>query len=114
MQLHTAVGDAVDHLGGEELDHRDLAHGIFARRVFLPAGVGEPAPGLDVGGHLRQPVSHRLLVRQRSAERLALADVGDGVLERALGHGDRVQPGHQALALEHAHHLVEADTLAAE
>src|SRR5439155_7965900 len=103
VQLHAVVGDAVGHLGGEELDHGHLAHRLAAVRVVLARRIGEPPPGLDERGEVGELVAHDLLLRERPAERVALADVGDGVLERALGHGDRVQTGHQALALEDAH-----------
>src|SRR5262249_27969468 len=86
----------------------------LARRVFLPGRIRQPAAGLDVGGHLRQPVTYRLLVGQGPAERLALAHVGDRVLEGPIGHGDGMQAGHQPLALKDTHDLVEANALAAE
>ena len=114
VQLHAVVGHAVDHLGGEELDHRDLAHALLAGRELRAGRVGQPAAGLDLGGEVGQLVADHLLVAERAAEGLPLAHVGDGVLERALGHGHRVQPGHQPLALEDAHDLVEAHALAAQ
>src|SRR6266849_3795878 len=114
VELHAVVSDAVGHLGGEELGHGDFAHRVVAPGVCLTRRVGEPAPGLDQRGEIGELVAHGLLLRERAAERLALADVGDGVLERARGHGDGVQAGHQALALEDAHDLVEPDALAPE
>src|SRR2546428_212672 len=109
-----AGGAGFAHLGGKDLPHRALAPGAPPPRFLLPRGVGEPAPRLDVGRHLRELVADGLLVRQRPAEGLALAHVGDGVLEGAVGPGERVQPRHQPLALEHAHDPVEPDALAAE
>src|SRR2546427_5996896 len=114
VELHAVVGDAVGHLGGEELDHGDLAHRLVAVGVLLTRRVGEAAPGLDQRREIGKLVTDGLLLREWAAERVALADVGDGVLERARGHGDRVQAGHQALALEDAHDLVESDALAPE
>src|SRR3989475_12644169 len=114
VQLHAVVGDAVGHLGGEELDHGHLAHRLAAVRVVLARRIGAPPPGFDERGEVGELVAHDLLLRERPTERVALADVGDSVLERALGHGDRVQTGHQALALEDAHDLVEPDAFAAE
>ena len=59
-------------------------------------------------------MAHDLLVGERAAEGLPLADVRQRVLEGARRHRDGVEARHQALALEDAHDLVEADALAAQ
>jgi hypothetical protein len=81
VELDGLVRDAVGHLGGEELRHRDLGDALLAGRVAGRRVVDELARRLDLGREVGDGVAQRLLVAEGRAERLALTQVlSDGVL----------------------------------
>src|SRR5215475_395096 len=114
MELHRLVGDAVGHLGGEELGHRDLGDAVRPSRIERGRVIQETARGLDLRGHLRHAMAQRLLLAQRPVEGMALAQVDHGVLEGLPGTGEREHASHDALALESRRKLLEAATFHAE
>src|SRR5713226_5635225 len=85
MELHRLVGDAVGHLGAEELGHRDLGDAVLARAVEPGGMVEELTRGFDLGGHVRDPVPQHLLLAEGPIEGAALPDIGDRILERLGG-----------------------------
>ena len=97
------VDHVVEHARREELDQRDLD----ARLVALVEPVRrlqrhQPAR-LDLGGGVGDPVLHRLLVRERLAERLALERVRAHQLERAL---HLAEPAHDVVDATRAEPLL--------
>ena len=60
--------------------------------------VGEPARGLQLGGEVGDAVAERLARGERLAERGALLEIGDGVLEGLPGALERQRRGFQQLA----------------
>ena len=114
MQLHRVVGDPVRDLGGQELGHRDLPHALLAGGVE-PRGVVDELPGrFEVGRELGDAMAQHLARGQRLAERLPLAQVRDGVLERLGGARERQHRRHRPLALEPGRELLEAAALDAQ
>src|SRR5262252_7932791 len=114
VELHGLVGDAVCHLGGEELGHGDLGDAVRPFRVEGGRVIQETARGHDFRGHLRHAMAQRLLLAQRPVEGVALAQVDHGVLESLPGPGEREHAGHDALALKSRRELLEAATFHAE
>ena len=94
VYLHRPVDYAREHAGGVELDQRDL-HARVLVCVDLARGIERQQPaGLDLGGGVGDPVLHRLLLRERAAERLALERAVAHQLERAL---HLPQPAHHMM-----------------
>ena len=60
---------------------------------------------LDLGGEVREPVRDRLEAADRPAELLALLDVREHFLERALRHPERLRRDDQPLVVEPGHQL---------
>ena len=86
MDLDRAVEDVHDDVGGDDLDHRDLAPRLaLALRVHLPGGYqGQQASLLDLHPRLGDEVLDELLVGELAAERLALVGAAAHHLDRAL------------------------------
>src|SRR5215467_3870752 len=114
VELHGVVGDAVRHLGGEELGHGHFGDAVRALRVEGDRAIEERAGSLDLRGHVRHTMAQRLLLAERAVEGMALAQIGHGVLEGLGGPGQRKHAGHDALSLESGRQLLEAVALDAE
>src|SRR6266700_3860314 len=114
VELDRLVRDPVGHLGAEELGHGDLGDAV-------PPGIVEPrrvvhhmARSLDLRDHLGHPMPQGLLLAQRAAEGVALAEVCSGVLDRLGCARERQHRGHDPLALEPGRELLEAAPLGAQ
>ncbi len=104
--LHGVGGDLHGVVGGDQLGDRRLGR-ERQPLVLEPRRREVRRPrGLDRGGHVGQHEREALVLDDRLAEGLALAGVGDGVVERALGEpggdgGDAepagVEPGQRDL-----------------
>src|SRR4051812_13526021 len=106
--LQALVGHRAAHLGGVQLGHRDLAHGVLAVGEAPGGGVDELTRGFDLGRHRRELVADDLEVADLAPERLALERVGERAVEGALCARDAARGADEALALELPHDLVEA------
>src|SRR3954447_7705672 len=77
VDLERPVRDAVRELAGVELGHRGLLR-EWAALVLEPCcAVDERAPGLDLDGHVDEPVLNRLELLDLLAELLALVRVSN-------------------------------------
>ena len=90
--LDRLVGDLDGHLAGLQLGHRALRLLELAAAAAFPERPPDQGPsGLDVGRHVGEHESDRLVLDQRAAELLAFLRVLQGELERgprdAQGHG---------------------------
>ena len=75
---------------------------------FEPGGLDHHRVGdLDLGGHLREPEQHRLVLGDRLAEGLALLGVGDGELEPTPRQPARAGGDVDPADLDAVHHLEE-------
>jgi hypothetical protein len=108
VDLHRAVGDPADHLGGEVLAHRRLLRD--ARPLIAPARgrerqrLGGRALGLAVGEHRLD----QLELGDRLAELAAPLGIGQAVPDQAARDAD-ADPRHvQPPAVEHLHRGLEA------
>src|SRR5260370_24929327 len=82
VDLQRLVGDALRHLGREELGLRGLER-VALPLVLRPGRLpGHHARGVDLGRHVREVELDGLEVGEVLAELLALLGVGEGVLER--------------------------------
>src|SRR3954453_2236697 len=106
--LQALVGHRAAHLGGVQLGHRDLAHGVLAVGEAPGGGVDELARGLDLRRHRRELVADDLEVADLAPEGLALERVGERAVKGALGARDAARGADQPLALELPHDVVEA------
>src|SRR3954452_8296020 len=88
VDLQALVGDLAAHLRGQQLGHRDLAHGVLAVGEPPRGRVDELAAGLDLGRHRRELVADDLEVADLAAERLAFQGVLKRAVEGALGARD--------------------------
>src|SRR5262245_52028454 len=88
VDLQCRPRHACRELAGAVLRHRRLACQV-ATRLLQPGGpVDERPPGLDLGGHVRELELHRLELRDRLAELLALLRVGEREVVRTLREAD--------------------------
>ena len=76
--------------------------------------VDERAAGLDLDGHVGQRELHRLELRDRLAELLALLRVGDREVVGALGEADAHRGDRDPPAVEDLQELAEALAALAE
>ena len=99
--------DAFGDLGDVELHHRGLAWQHPARVLVgerrHPAG--HQPRRLEFGGQVGEAVLERLEGADRAAELLALLDVGEGVVEGALGDAEHRRGEDQPLDVEAGHQL---------
>src|SRR5262249_44119590 len=114
VDLEAPVRRAVRELAGEELRHRGGAAEVAAL-VLLPRGlVDEPARRLDLRRHVDELLLHRLELRDRLAELLALLRVVVGEVVRALREADAHRRDRDAAAVEDLQELLEALAARAE
>ena len=73
VDLQAGVHQLVARALGQELGHRDLAHGFLARDEPAQRVVGDAARGVGARGEVRESVADRLMAGQRAPERAALA-----------------------------------------
>src|SRR5262249_45684983 len=114
VHLLAVVDDLLHQVAGEQLGHADLLHRCLLAVVEVAGAVGEPAGRLDGGEVLDEAVPPDLELGQRLPERAALVAVAQRLLHQVLHPGDGTDGGHQALALEVGHHVVEALVLLAQ
>ena len=95
-------------LGREVLRHPCLEVGALAGRL-LPRRLDRQEPRrLRARRHLREHQLDRLVLADRLAERLALARVGERVVERRLRDADPARRDVDAADLDPAHEVLEA------
>ena len=116
MDLDRAVEHVHDHVGGHDLDHRDLLAGrALAGGVHLPGGhQGEQARLVDLHPALGDEVLDELLVGELAAERLARRGAPAHHLDRPLGGADRAHAvvdaaGAEAVLGDHEAGLARAE-----
>src|SRR5450759_328439 len=114
VDLQAGIDHFARHPRAEQLGHRDFLDRVLAVHVEPERVVGERAPGLDLGLHVREVVGDDLEVGYRLAERLALLRVLEGLVEGLLRPADRAERERQPLPGEHAHDLVETAVELAE
>src|SRR6476619_2291384 len=108
VDLERRVRDSIRELAGEELRHCRLAR-ERPSLVLEPRRLDdESAPGLDLGGHVRELESGRLEGRDLLAELLALLRVRSSEVVRALGEADAHRGDGDAAAVEDLEELPEA------
>src|SRR5512144_310588 len=96
------------------LGHRRLL-GVGPALVGEPERpVAEPAARLQMRGRLRDRERDALEPDDRVAERLPLLHVGDGLLDRLLGHTQAGERDADAVVVEALHDLVEPGALLAQ
>ncbi|MNU94666.1 hypothetical protein D3C71_846550 [compost metagenome] len=86
--LHRVVDHFPRHLGGEHLDHGDLAARLVATIDACGCFVGHESTGVNARGRVGNPPLHRLAFGERGAEGAALRCVLAHHVERALGAAD--------------------------
>ena len=107
VDLDALAGDALGHLGGEELHHRGLLVAALAGVDLLADEIHELACRLDLRRHVGDLEADGLEVRDRVAELLAVVGVLDRIVERALGEADGAGGGVGAGRLEAGRRVVE-------
>src|SRR5438552_6115136 len=89
--LDRLLGDLDRHLAGLQLGHRALRLGELAAIAALPQRPPDQGPrGFDLGRHVREHESDRLVLDQRAAELLALLGVVKGELKRGARDAQRL------------------------
>ena len=86
----------------------------LARVAQRGGAVGEPAGRLQLGGDVGQLELHRLELRDRLAELLALLGVVEGEVEHGLGEAERQRGDGDAADLERPQELAEAEVRVAD
>jgi len=123
VKLEAGVGRLAGDIADEDLDHRDVLHGVHAQRLLeLVALVVVTVHGLvdirlgrlELGEQVDELVLPDLALDDRLAERAALATVGDGVLDHEERARDGRDASDQPLGLEVLHEVHEAHVLFAE
>src|ERR1700730_11021851 len=114
MDLDRVRGDALGHLGGEELGHRGLFDAGLTGIAPCRGVENEAARRGDLRRHIGEAEGHRLLLDDRLAEGLALAGVGEGRLVGRTRHADGLRGDADAAALEVSERDLVAFAFAAE
>src|SRR5258706_6095744 len=100
VDLHRGIGDAAEHLRGEELGHRGALRDALAAVRARRGVVDHETRGVDLGRRVREHPLDRLIRGDRPAELHACLRVLDGGVEQALRDAHRVRRKAQASCVE--------------
>ena len=112
--LHRLVGAELHGRGREVLQHADLRHRLLALADPPGQQLERRLHGIDAHRHVDQPVAHHLVGDQRLAEGVALAGIGDRLVEADLGVAAGAGRHAEPLLVEVQHDADEALVLLAD
>src|SRR5436190_5330073 len=112
--LQRFLGDAVGHLGVEQLGHRGVA-AVTTAPILGDGGAPEhETAGVDLGPHVGELELDRLMFRDGLAEGLPFQRVVGRVLEGGARDAERLRRHADAPAVERAHSDLETIALGTE